>query len=806
MKIRFVCSVAWFVAAMAAFGEGESVWRATALDSRTVVLQGDYTDVEKAAFSMTEEEKELGGWKFDNAFRAAAERAQEGRPDREAKLKAGPYGAAGAEVSEFGWWKYPIGCSRFPGKDGKPRGHQLADVMEIVYLRLAKPMKPGAKIEFTVPTGETVPFVYEPEKIPTPLIKVNQVGYSPSQGKKFAYLGMWLGPSFGAYEPADGLSFELVDAKSGKTVKSGPLVSRRPDSVGKDGPFFGETTLEMDFSDVSAPGRYFIRVPGIGRSYEFPIDEGAIGRAFAVHMKGLFQQRCGCAKTADLTHWTDEPCHTDIVRGLQPSGEWEFKECFTDKDGKKIQCTHFSVLTAMTRDYTEHLSLPGGWHDAADYDRRPHHLEVVNSLAMLYILRRENFKDGQLAVPERGNGIPDILDEAEWGLRHLLKGQQKDGGVGTWIETRKHPAPNDGLVASGDDLQYCLAKATRQSSLEYAAHASLLARAFARCGTPDAKKIAGRYKKSAIDAFAYSRRPVGEPVQMRSGWYPDKETDVWYHEPEALDPNDTVKACINLYALTKDPSYLEILDSVKDAFRQNTNKAGWRFGADKHAEVLFTKIDHPAYEFVKNFWNERMLKEANEMIDSEEGPNAWAYRLPWHTVADWRVGNLAWAGWHPLRRAKTLCYAHALTGEQKYLDAAYVANDYHNGCNPNGSTLTSGLGIVYPVSFLSIVSVNDGIDEYVPGITPYRCTYGMAPDVRKRVWNWEEPMIKWPFLRQWPNMEEYSVGSSEYTVWETIAPAVFTTGYLVRDPDKVPFENRVPAKSRRDLPGYWALP
>ena len=39
--------------------------------------------------------------------------------------------------------------------------------------------------------------------------------------------------------------------------------------------------------------------------------------------------------------------------------------------------------------------------------------------------------------------------------------------------------------------------------------------------------------------------------------------------------------------------------------------------------------------------------------------------------------------------------------------------------------MTSGLGRVYPVRFLDLNSYADGIAEQVPGITPYRNTYGI---------------------------------------------------------------------------------
>jgi hypothetical protein len=45
-----------------------------------------------------------------------------------------------------------------------------------------------------------------------------------------------------------------------------------------------------------------------------------------------------------------------------------------------------------------------------------------------YLERPEVWTD-DYNIPESGNGIPDILDEAKWGLDHLLRMQEEDGGV-----------------------------------------------------------------------------------------------------------------------------------------------------------------------------------------------------------------------------------------------------------------------------------------------------------------------------------------------------------------------------------------
>ena len=59
---------------------------------------------------------------------------------------------------------------------------------------------------------------------------------------------------------------------------------------------------------------------------------------------------------------------------------------------------------------------------------------------------------------------------------------------------------------------------------------------------------------------------------------------------------------------------------------------------------------------------------------------------------------------------------------------------------------------------------------------------------------------------RWGNLENQTVAASEYTVWETIAPAASVTGYLLTPSGTPPPKRPPPAKDLCDLPGYWLLP
>ena len=790
-------------AAVASGSARGATWRVTALDPSHLAVQCDRSDDEAAAFSYNVAERALALVKPDRAFKMATRRAVSGRKAFEDALRTGPWKIGGRTVAAHGLWKNPNGLLRLRDREGWLRPTSEARILYTIFLERDVPLAPGERAPVVVPGGPVLDFSYDPET-PSPLFKVNQVGYAASASARYAYLGGWLGP-LGPWKAPEGAAFALVDAATGETALQGPVARRKADPVRDGTPFCGEETCEMDLS-AAPPGRYFLRIPGVGRSMDFEIGGAGDAKAFALHMSGLFAQRCGCAKTADLTPWTDEACHLSLVRGVHPPDQWEYDSRFTDDRGEKTKVTPFSVISATIGDCTERLSLPGGWHDAADYDRRPMHLRIVADLATVYLLRPENFSDSQLAVPERGNGIPDVLDEAYWGVKHLLAGQRKDGGVGTWIEGTRHPSENDRAMPSADPVRYCLSRATRSSSVEYAGVAALLARAMRRAGSPQALERADELLRSAEAAWNYAATAdAGRIVAMKakSG---KKTIDVWYREnEEPPSPVFVAKAATNLHALTGDAKYAEALDGAAKTFREFVSKRAWGMSPLVLSEFGFTDVPGETYRKMADFWNKRVVREADAWLRREEG--SYPYRLPWYGEKEGWVQSMSWGSVLPLKQALRFIAAHALTGDRKYLDAAHLANDYHEGCNPNGTTFTSGLGTVYPTSYLSLVSCADGVGEYVAGITPYRLVYGMPGSAQTKVWGGDKAAFsKQPFLRRWANMESQTVAASEFTVWETVGPAAAATGYLMEPGAKPDLAPRTPAADIRDLPGFWALP
>jgi endoglucanase len=211
----------------------------------------------------------------------------------------------------------------------------------------------------------------------SPSIHVDQIGYRTSDAKQVLVAGR-------------GGPFEIRDQASGRRVYSGQAVEPVEDDSSGDMVYTG------DFSSLAIPGTYYVSVAGLGKSYDFSISANVYARAKDIVEKGLYFQRCGIALKEKF------------------AGVWKHGACHL-KDG-----TIFG--TDVKRDGT------GGWHDAGDYGRYTAPGAVAAAdLLLAYDLFPSAFSDAA-GIPESGNGVADVLDEARYELEWLLKMQDPDSG------------------------------------------------------------------------------------------------------------------------------------------------------------------------------------------------------------------------------------------------------------------------------------------------------------------------------------------------------------------------------------------
>jgi peptidoglycan/xylan/chitin deacetylase (PgdA/CDA1 family) len=223
------------------------------------------------------------------------------------------------------------------------------------------------------------------------VVRVSLAGYRPGEAKSAVVL---------SEEPLRG-TWSVVE-ESGRVVLKSRLP--KPESMGWGG-FAHAATL--DFSAVTAPGRYRVLLMRSGAaSPAFRIGEEVLRDAPDLLLEFLRQQRCG------YNPFLDAVCHPF--------------------DGR----TAYGPLPAGA-----YLDARGGWHDAGDQLK----YLLTSSTATAHLLRAwlvnpGVFGDSVDALGRPGaNGVPDVLDEARWGLDWML---------------RLHPAPDALYHQVADDRDH----------------------------------------------------------------------------------------------------------------------------------------------------------------------------------------------------------------------------------------------------------------------------------------------------------------------------------------------------------------
>lgn len=234
-------------------------------------------------------------------------------------------------------------------------------------------------------------------------IRVNQVGYFTDDIKTAVLM------TAERDLPPNGIV--ITDVVSGDTFI--------PDSVVSVNPWEPMAACyRIYFSSLSQPGKYEVS-SGTTVSPQFKIGNDIYAGANEIPLRYMRQQRCGYNPSLDTF------CH-------QHDG---FLVLSGDRDG-------------------EHIDVTGGWHDASDYlQYLTTSANAVYQMLWAYNENRSVWADNYDAAGRTGaNGVPDILDEARWGLEWMMKMNPEKGVYLNQIaDDRDHRYA--GLPA-GDDVDY----------------------------------------------------------------------------------------------------------------------------------------------------------------------------------------------------------------------------------------------------------------------------------------------------------------------------------------------------------------
>ena len=232
--------------------------------------------------------------------------------------------------------------------------------------------------------------------------RVDQFGYLTGE-EKVAVIGVAV-TGFNAPDAftGPGSTIEVRSVADDSIVYSGAPVEW---NAGQEDPNAGDRGYWFDFSAVTTPGEYYLADVERGEtSVPFRIGNDVYDDVLVQAMRTFYYQREGFAKEAPYAdaRWTDGASHAN------------------DEKARSI----FEPDNATTE-----RDVSGGWMDAGDQNKYVTFVnDVLPHLLYAYSHYPTAFTD-TTNIPESGNGVADIIDEADWELEYLLKMQDADGGV-----------------------------------------------------------------------------------------------------------------------------------------------------------------------------------------------------------------------------------------------------------------------------------------------------------------------------------------------------------------------------------------
>jgi endoglucanase len=474
------------------------------------------------------------------------------------------------------------------------------------------------------------------------VIRANQLGYTPSSVKvAVAMLDV---------PPASSYQFELRDALTDSVV----FHSTCRTSAGPYGRF--PTTLRLDFSRFQKSGGYYLQLAEI-RSPVFRIGEDVYDGAADFLLKYMREQRSG------FNPFLRDSCHT-----------------------------HDGYVIYRPGHDSEYVDVVGGWHDASDY------LQYVTTSAtatyqMLFAYQQHPgvFGDryGASGLPGT-NGIPDILDEAAWGLRWLLKMNPAPGVMYNQIaDDRDHQGfrlPTEDPVDYGKGKErpvyFCTGKPQglfqyKNQSTGLASTAGKFASAFALGAKIFAARdpaLARVLLDRARSAFQTGEEHPGvcQTAPCKSPYY--YEEDDWADDMEL--------AAAQLAQSTGERTYLREAEGYG---RQEPVKPWMGEAAARHYQwypfinlghVRLAQEDpHARKEFIA------YLREGIERVRARAIHHPFRMGIPFI----WCSNNYVSAFLAQLQLYRSM------SGDTSYRDLEAAARDWLFGCNPWGTSMIIGL-------------------------------------------------------------------------------------------------------------------
>lgn len=473
-------------------------------------------------------------------------------------------------------------------------------------------------------------------------IRINQLGYQNQSIK----IGIMV-----SKENLNIEKFDLIDAQTNKLVFTFNSVK----AYGAYTSFV--SSFRLDFTEYQKSGEYYLSAKGI-KSPIFLINNNVYDGTADFILKYMRQQRCG------YNPFLKDSCHIN--------------------DG---------FIVDNPQNDSAYINVKGGWHDASDYlQYLATSANATYQMLFAYKMNPEIFKDNYDKNGDPGNnGIPDILDEAKWGLDWMVKMNPEYGVMYNQIaDDRDHAGyrlPTDDSVNYGKELQRPIYLVTgkqqglakhKNRSTGVSSTAGKFASAFA-LGSEVLKEYYPEFSeiifKKSIDAYKYGKTDLGV-TQTASNKSP-----YFYEEDNYVD--DMELAAIQLFHNTGEKEFLN--DAI---YWGNIEPITPWMGLDtaRHYQWYpFVNLGHYLLALEEQNKDKHQfvfyLKKGLNKIYLQGKENAFLFGIPFI----WCSNNLVAATLTQIRLYEDL------TNDKMFSEMEASLRDWLFGCNPWGSSMIVGL-------------------------------------------------------------------------------------------------------------------
>jgi hypothetical protein len=582
-----------------------------------------------------------------------------------------------------------------------------------LYLQLNAPVPDNSTVVVTSPSGvlgnsggEFVAAV-DPSRY-SPAIHVNQEGYVSAWSKK-AMVGYYLG-TLGEME-IPSTSFSIVDASTGAPQFQGTLTPR-PDVGYSYSPTPYQKVYQADFSSFTTPGQYLLVVPGMGASMPFRINDG-VAMAFArAYELGLYHQRCGTSNSMPFTRFTHDACHTAAANVPLPQESYAFTWNTIANYAQQSVSDHPAqtapkLTSAANQLYpfvrTGPIDTSGGHHDAGDYSKYTincaslaHELMfAADSLAGVAAL-------DNLGIPESGDGISDVLQEAKWEADYLAKIQDTDGGFYFLVYPQNREYESN-VTPDHGDAQVVWPKTTSVTAAAVAALAQCASSPLMKQAYPAAAAL---YLQKAQLGWQFLINAINR--YGRSGAY----QKITHYGDDFGDSDELAWAACEMFLATGDQT---IHQTLKSWFPDPADPATFRWGWWRLYACYGNAVRSYAFaarsgrlqtsQLDANYLAKCIATVTNAGNDTLN----WSRQCAYGSSFPQATKQVKGAGWYfSASQAFDIAVAYQLNPSQAYLDAMIANVNYEGGCNPVNASYVTGLGWKRQRQIVDQYSWNDG--------------------------------------------------------------------------------------------------